>query len=275
MRVARLGSHISRVPRSVVTVGRFDGVHVGHQRVLAALGDAARNHGALSVVALRPLKHDVPALTSLRTRLRLLEAAGVQHVFMLTRGEGRDASSIARALGATALVDGGGRTGNGLVEVVPTVAIDGERVSSRRLCRLISLGHLDAALSGLGRRHSVEGRVVHGFHRGAPLGIPTANLRLRGVVLPPDGVYAVRACVGETELQGVANIGFNPTFGNTVRSVETHLLDFSADLYGRRLQVEFVRRLRGEQRFAGIDALLVQIKRDIASAREIFATIDG
>jgi riboflavin kinase/FMN adenylyltransferase len=207
-------------------------------------------------------------------RLRLLKATGVQHAFLLARGESGDASSIARALGAIALFDGGAPTGDAFVESVPSATIDGERVSSQRLCRLISAGDLDAAYSGLGRRHAVEGRVVHGFHRGAPLGIPTANLRLRGVALPPDGVYAVRARVGATELQGVANIGFNPTFGNTVRSVETHLLDFAADLYGRRLEVAFVRRLRGEQRFAGIDALLLQIQRDIASAREIFATID-
>jgi riboflavin kinase/FMN adenylyltransferase len=119
----------------------------------------------------------------------------------------------------------------------------------------------------LGRIPTIGGRVVHGFHRGAPLGIPTANLRVRGVHLPPDGVYAVRArCRGEW-CDGVANIGFNPTFGNRVRSVETHVLDFSGDLYGTWLEIGFIARLRGEQRFPDVQALLAQIRVDIAAAR--------
>ena len=111
---------------------------------------------------------------------------------------------------------------------------------------------------------------MHGFHRGGPLGIPTANLRVKGIQLPPDGVYAVRAHVGGASLNGVANIGFNPTFGNRVRSVETHLLDFDGDLYGQRLEIAFVARLRGEQKFPDVQALLAQIRSDIAAARRFF-----
>jgi riboflavin kinase/FMN adenylyltransferase len=133
-------------------------------------------------------------------------------------------------------------------------------------------GDLAGAARGLGRDHAVSGRVIHGHHRGGPLGIPTANIRVRGVQLPPDGVYAVRAGVEDREWRGVANIGFNPTFGNRARSVETHLLEFDGDLYGRRLAIAFVAHLRGERKFESVDALVAQIRADIAVARRVFGS---
>jgi riboflavin kinase/FMN adenylyltransferase len=139
----------------------------------------------------------------------------------------------------------------------------------------VARGDLAAAAALLGRPPSVGGRVVHGFHRGAALGIPTANLRVRDHQLPPDGVYAVRAWVGDAHLRGVANIGFNPTFGNRTRTVETHLLDFSGDLYRQRLDIALLARLRDERKFPDVPALLAQIRTDIAAARRWFEVHDG
>ena len=147
----------------------------------------------------------------------------------------------------------------------------GQGVSDKVVRAYLAAGDLTTAALALGRDYSVEGRIVHGHHRGAAIGIPTANLRIRGVQLPPDGVYAVRARVGGERLDGVANIGFNPTFGDRQRSVETHLLDFDRDVYGQRLEVSFVRCLRRERKFPDVRALIEQIRRDIDTARRLFA----
>jgi riboflavin kinase/FMN adenylyltransferase len=117
----------------------------------------------------------------------------------------------------------------------------------------------------------VAGRVVHGHHRGKTLGFPTANLRIADLVLPPDGVYAVRALVNAVPRQGVANLGFNPTFEEHERSLEVHLFDLHEDLYGRRIEVRFVRRLRDAVKFPNVQALAEQIARDAAAARQALA----
>ena len=147
------------------------------------------------------------------------------------------AGGARRARGSAAAAPAGGRLDDGGAAWKHGGAADQRRRDPRRARRAAIS---PAARAMLGRDAGVGGRVVHGFHRGGPLGIPTANLRVRGIQLPPDGVYAVRARVGGSALRGVANIGFNPTFGNQTRTVETHLLDFNGDLYGRRLEVAFV-----------------------------------
>jgi riboflavin kinase/FMN adenylyltransferase len=143
-------------------------------------------------------------------------------------------------------------------------------MASQALKEAVEAGDLATARDLCGAPYAVEGEVVHGFHRGASIGVPTANLRVRGMVLPPDGVYAV--CVsGECSGVGVANLGRNPTFGNDERSLETHIFDFEGDLYGKRISVGFVRRLRGERKFDGVDELVAQIRRDIDAARAVHA----
>jgi len=262
-------------PDWVLAVGRFDGVHLGHRGILDELRATAARMGASPVVALRVGDHVVPALTSLRRTLGLLDAAGVNQVMLLPRNDRRSAAAVARALGVASVIDGDALEREAGAQSPRGADLDREPVTSARLRALVASGDLDGARRGLGRWHAVDGLVVHGFHRGAPLGIPTANLSVRGIVLPPDGVYAVGAAVGQARLRGVANIGFNPTFGNAVRTVETHLLDFEGDLYGQRLEVAFRRRLRGEQRFPTVEALLAQIHRDVAAARALFDGVDG
>jgi riboflavin kinase/FMN adenylyltransferase len=261
-----------RRPR-VVAVGRFDGVHRGHQRVLGRLTALARARRAEAVIALcyEPPRGD--ALTNLRQRLALLGEWGVDWGVLLGRHDPTAPAAVATRLGATILVTGAAvaAAGEFAVERVEPVLHGGGPLSAPAVRDWIRVGDLASAERALGRPHAVEGPVVHGFHRGAALGIPTANLRVQRLALPPDGVYAVRACHRGVRRDGVANIGRNPTFGNATRSVETHLFDFSGNLYGERLEVAFIARLRGEQKFAGVDALVAQIRADMVAAREALA----
>lgn len=175
------------------------------------------------------------------------------------------AGTVLTYAGETTLVD---LTGVAGLDPLPAVEVDGVAVSSHALRQAVVAGDLRKASAMLSRPYSVAGRVVHGFHRGASIGVPTANLRVRGIVLPPDGVYAVEVDGGDLGV-GVANLGRNPTFGNHERSLETNIFDLDADLYGRRIEIGFVARLRGEQKFDRVEDLAAQIRRDIAAARRI------
>lgn len=292
-----------RTSGAVVTLGNFDGVHVGHQAVLARLAAHARR-SALPSVAITFHPHPASvlaperaplALTTLGQRLQLLSAAEVD-VVVLQRFSLPFARVDARSFVREVLVEllaartvvighstrfGHGREGNAErleamgrelgfdVEVVAPVHVDGRTVSSSAIRAAIDTGDLAVAARMLGRPHTVCGRVIRGHRRGVELGIPTANLRPRGLQLPPDGVYAVRARFADTWLAAVANVGFNPTFGGRERTLEAHLLDYEGDLYGKRLEVAFVDRLRGEIRFPDATALVRQIHEDIAAARRL------
>lgn len=256
----------------MVAEGEFDGVHCGHQRVLGRVVEWARDTDGEAVVLLHRVRGEALRLSDLRTQLERLAAAGIELVVMVRPTAAAAALERMRPV-AYAGARAPSRELPGMqVAAIQPVTVGGVPITSAGVRASIAAADLAGARAMLGRFPAVAGRVVHGFHRGAPLGIPTANIRVRGVQLPPDGVYAVRAAIGgavAAEICGVANIGFNPTFGNRVRSVETHLFDFAGDLYGQRLRIELVARLRGEQRFAGIDALLAQIRSDIATARKL------
>lgn len=310
MRVIRHLAHVAPPLRRVVlTLGNFDGVHRGHQAIVRrALDEARAVDGQVVVLTFHP--HPVAVLApkkaplllqSLHDRLTLLRDLGV-HVVVLQRFTPRFAALDPEAfirdyLGAHLemlhVVVGHnvsfGRARAGTVETLRTLgarhgfAVDavgpvtvGEaQVSSSALRRLIAAGDVRRARALLGRPFALRGRVVHGEQRGRTLGFPTANLHQRsGVLLPADGVYAVRARVDGGSLPAVLNIGVRPTFGVLRRTVEAHVLDFDGDLYGRWLSLELVERLRGEQRFPGIDALRAAIAADVARAREVLAQPD-
>jgi riboflavin kinase/FMN adenylyltransferase len=297
--------HLERIGRRfaspVVTLGNFDGVHCGHQAILGRTVAAAReSHGTAVAITFWPHPAQVlaparvtPLIMGLRQRLEAMAVCGVD-VVIAQRFSLRFAEITARdfvhrlikdRLRAQRLVVGHSvsfghrREGNaellkrlgaeiGLaVEVVEPVRVGDLIASSSSVRRALAVGDLDQAGRLLGRRHSVTGRVVHGHHRGRTIGFPTANLRVRVAMLPPDGVYAVRLRWRERWHPGVANIGFNPTFGNSERSVEAHLFDFEDDLYRQRVEIAFVLRLRGETRFATAEALKAQIEKDVAAAR--------
>ncbi|HEY6876452.1 MAG TPA: bifunctional riboflavin kinase/FAD synthetase [Polyangiales bacterium] len=295
---------------TVVTPGNYDGVHLGHRALLRAAREEAGEQ--LSVLALTFDPHPLhfiapdrapPLLTSLERRVDLLRAAGADRVVVQTFDRAFASLSpaafveevLVEQLRARVMVVGSDfrfgaqRAGDvemlralgaphGLrVRTVPPVSLDGEVVSSSRVRALVSQGDVERAARMLTRVHELERRVLHGQKRGRTIGFPTANLELSGLLAPADGVYAV--CVRVVDgapserMLGVANLGVRPTVSGG-RSLEVHVLDFAGDLYGRTLRVGFVARLRGEQKFAGLDELKAQIARDVEAGRNAIANCD-
>jgi riboflavin kinase / FMN adenylyltransferase len=294
--------------RTVVTIGNFDGVHLGHRAIIGRVTQRARELKAQAVAVTfepHPLKVlrpeiNLPLLTTPEQKLKLLEEAGLDAVVVLPFS--REFATIpAREFVIQYFCErlqvrevvvghdygfGRGREGNidllremgqahgFTVQVVWAVEAEGAVVSSSLIRALLRLGKVTEASRLLGRRYRVTGEVVRGKGRGAKLlGVPTANLRSVNELLPASGIYAVRVHRGGDIINGVANIGTCPTFDNQELSLEAHLLDFAADLYGETLEVEFAVRLRGEQKFSSLEALAAQIHRDIDHARGLLASM--
>jgi riboflavin kinase/FMN adenylyltransferase len=296
---------------SVVSVGVFDGVHLGHQAILAANVARARELELVpTVVTFRQHPKSVllgrapRTLTSLEHRLELFRRAGIEHTLALTFDEELRRISareftfgcLVEQLGARKFVLGFdskfGRDRQGTaeflktlgldVDVVPQVVVADRPVSSTAIREAVELGDLASAARMLGRPVALYGEVVHGDARGRTLGFPTANLDLHHELRPPNGVYAcfvrrMRARGDEDRAvrhSAVANIGVRPTIagaGSESVRVEVHLLDFDGELYGEYLELEFVACLREEQRFSGPEALKAQIALDVARAKELLA----
>lgn len=287
-----------------VAVGVFDGVHRGHAAVFRALRDAA---GDVPVCALTFGVHpsDVISpdttpllLATLERRLDLLEMAGLdavaviefdQDVRRLTPDE-FIATYLVEALNATTVSVGrgfrfgfgaegtvdtlrlAGRTEGFDVVETPIVDLHGTEVRSSSIRAAIATGAVELAARMLGRSFEIEGLVVEGDKRGRTIGFPTANITMPpGLVRPAGGVYAVRCSVDGVVMDGVSNVGTRPTFGGGPETIEVHVLDTTIDLYGKTLLVEFVDRIRNEQRFTSIDALVSQIEADVEVARVILA----
>jgi riboflavin kinase/FMN adenylyltransferase len=280
----------------------FDGLHRGHVAVLEALAGLAARLGGESVVVTFDT-HPMAVITgapprpilSLEQRLRLLEAHGVDAVVVLPFDAATRATTyedfvthlLVGRLGMVGLLFGYnsnfGHGGRGTIATVgplgrrlgfevveaPAFLLDGRPVSSTRIRDAIEGGDLAEAKHLLGRPVTLEGRVLRGDGRGRTLGFPTANVDTEGALAPPSGVYEVRAHIGATAWCAVANLGVRPTIpGATPQGsplLEVHIPGFSGDLYGERVRVEFVRRLRDEQRFASLEALAAQIRRDVAA----------
>jgi riboflavin kinase/FMN adenylyltransferase len=292
---------------SVVTIGTFDGIHLGHQGLFQRLkGHAGRLGRPAMLLTFEPMPReyltplDPPArLTSWRERWRLLCGTGLDSVCLLRFGErlrnlsGEEfANLLARELQAPAVVVGHdfrfGRHGEATaprlvasgerlgfsVDVVSPVTIDGERVSSSGIRAALARDDFEFARKWLGRPYSMRGRVVRGNQLGRTLGFPTANLRLERRRAPLAGIFAVRVR-GDSEvglsagLPGVASLGTRPTVNGVETLLEAHLFDFARELYGREIEIEFVAKLRNEERFADLGALTAQMHRDAAQAREI------
>lgn len=286
-----------------VTVGNFDGVHLGHRALVAAARRRATGGPAVAVT-FDPPPHVVlhpgpgpqrPPLTTLADRAALLHAAGADHVIILRTSPALLALSpeaffedlLARQLGAEAVVEGydfrfgRGRVGTnntlrelcaaaGLAfeEVSPVLHRD-EPVSSSRVRAAIVGGDVARAAELLARPYRIAGTVVTGARRGRTIGFPTANLGDVPTVLPGNGVYAVRALADGTMWPAAANVGPNPTFGEDARKIEVHLIGFSGDVYGKPMAVEFVEKLRDTRPFAGVNELVEQLKQDIEHAKRV------
>jgi len=294
----------------VATIGAFDGVHRGHIALVGSVVQQARRRDASSVVVtFDPHPEAVlrrmppPLLCDPQERDERLADLGVDHLVIepfdedlaaqtaelfvdrLTSDRRLEAlvmtaaSAFGRRRGGTlaAMQEFGSSQGFEVVEV-PQVRIGGDVVSSSRIRAEIGAARLRSAARLLGRRPAVTGTVVHGDGRGRTLGFPTANLAFAGpVALPPDGIYAVRVGIGgdlvrpDRCLDGVASLGVRPTFGVGGHVLEVYLLDLDEDLYDARMRVAFVRRQRGERRFASAEALVRQMRDDVSRARGVLA----
>lgn len=287
---------------SWLSIGVFDGVHRGHQEIINKLTAGAHEHGAPAVIitfAPHPASllagREIKLLTTLEERAEIMLGLGVDAVInmqftheLANKTAEEFITDAKRHLGLEKLLVGHdfalgkNRTGNldtlthlgtqlgYMVEEVKPVSFDDEVISSTLIRRAISEGNIQIANRKLGRAYSISGLVVPGDGRGRTIGIPTANLSIhKDKMLPAYGVYACRATVNETEYVAVVNIGLRPTFKqNPVEpSIEAHLLDCSEDLYGKKLSLAFVKRIRNEQKFTSIEALVLQIQADIQSAR--------
>lgn len=291
-------AELSDLPGPVhLAIGVFDGVHVGHQAVISA---ALAAPGTPVVVTFDPhpmlvLQPDrLPLrLTSARHQQRILHRLGVQHLLVISFNEevarqpaetfARALQSACRPLGSVAVGEdwtfGYRAQGNvallrslGIsVQAIPAVQLEGQVVRSTFIREAVSQGQLAHVARALGRPYSVLGVVQKGRHLAREWGFPTANLVPENELLPPDGVYAIHAQIGSRLLPGVANLGVRPTVESHpgVRQLEAHLFDFSEDLYGCELEVEFISMLRGEQKFPTFEALKEQIARDADAARTL------
>jgi len=287
---------------SAVTIGNFDGVHRGHQVLLRRVVEVAADAGVRAVAitfdphpaaVLRP-GSEPPILQTLDDRVAALKDAGVGLVVVLpftlelsrlTPLEFVDRVLVERLRTTSVIVGANFRFGHRAAgdvgalteageargfttEAVAVRDLDGIPLSSSAIRSRLADGDVVWVTRALGRPHRVTGEVVAGDGRGRTIGVPTANVVVdTALVLPADGVYAGHATVDGVAHPTVTNLGFRPTFEGTSRTVETHLLDFDEDLYGRQVTVSFVERLRGERRFDGIDELVAQIRGDIDAAR--------
>ena len=287
-----------------LTIGNFDGVHRGHQAMLSRLIEAAEDLALPAAVLTfdpHPREFFTPAsapprLSSLRGKLEAFAAFGVARAYIV-RFDSQFAAHTPQAfvddvlvgrLGARWVLVGddfrfGRRRAGDLatlrslarhfsVEAMRTVAIDGERASSSAVRDALGEADFAAAARLLGRAYTISGKVAHGAKLGRRLGFPTANLRLRRQ--PPfTGIYAVRVHgLGEVAREGVASLGVRPTVAHGGQPLlEVYLFDFDADIYGRRITVEFVQKIRDEARYPDLHSLSRQIQRDVARAREVFA----
>jgi riboflavin kinase/FMN adenylyltransferase len=288
-----------------LALGVFDGVHMGHRAVIStAQQAAARDGGSCGVVTfdphpirlLAPDRAPKQLLASLDHKARLLDEIGVDFLLALSFTRvlaALDAEIFVEQMVATGQVKsisvgedwrfGNGRKGDVsllramgerhgfAVNALPPVMHQGERISSTRIRQSIRDGAMANAAEMLGRPYGIEGIVVKGQELGRTLGFPTANVAFGEEQLPPDGVWAVRGRLGHVAWTGVANLGCRPTVNGTARVLEVHLFDHQEDLYGKLLEVEFVKSLRDEKKFASIDELRHQISLDAIAARDFFS----
>jgi len=289
---------------SVVCIGAFDGVHRGHRAVLERVRERAQNLHAVPVaVSFAPIPRtyfaEVPQLSSPREKIKALIDAGMERVLLL-RFNAALAAMTAEEFIARVLVErlasrevwigegfqfGHQRKGDltllqqvGVEDwftagVVPPLVADGERISSSRIRAFLAAGEFELAADLLGRGFAIGGHVVRGQQLGRKLGYPTANIRLGSRVAPIGGVFAVRVHgIGPEARPGVASLGVRPTITTASAKepvLEAHLFDFDGDLYGKRIEVEFVRKLRNEEKYPDLGAMVQQIDRDASAARKI------
>lgn len=293
-----------------VTIGNFDGLHLGHKAMLTRLQDVARARGLPScVLSFEPHPREffapdqAPArLSSLREKAECLQRLGIDrlHVFRFDRAfsaltaetfieqvlghtlqaryvlVGDDFRYGAKRAGDFALLKKAGESLGFDAEFLPTVEVAGERVSSTAVRNALAAGELEHAAHLLGRPYSISGHVVHGDKLGRDIGFPTANIQIKHNRPPLMGIFAVEVYgLNGEPLPGVASLGKRPTVKSpdAVPVLEVHLFDFDAEIYGRRVRVNFLHKLRDEEKYPDLDSLVAQIRRDVDNAKQYLAQL--
>ena len=294
---------------AVITIGNFDGVHIGHQALFHEVIEKAETIDGTSVAMtfdphpIRVLKQngDPPLITLYEQKVELIERTGIDvlicvpftKAFASISADQFIRNLLVEKIGMKAIVVGEdyrfGKNREGNLEMMRSYgpecgfevivahwikATKGftDRISSTRIRELIMDGHMAEAEKMLGRQYQIRGRVVTGRDRGGKLlGIPTANINLHDELCPKTGIYAVTVECRGNRYEGVANIGYSPTFEDHEFTVEVHILDFDDNIYGDMIRINFIQRIRDEIKFSAISELIDQIKKDIAAAREIFS----
>ncbi len=293
-----------KFPNPVLTIGNYDGIHIGHQKIIEKVARRAREiSGTPMLMTFNPhplsvLKPDTYTLliTPLHLKKKLIEARGIEVMLLVPFDAsfqsltpemfikdilvgslavkevfvGYDFKFGKGGTGNVEMLKQGARTHGFHFEAIEAITLNGERVGSNAIRKLIIDGNVEKATRFLGRPHMIEGLVVKGENRGKWMGFPTINLDTFFELVPKNGVY-----VTEVELKGrrkpaVTNIGFNPTFDGKKFLMETHILDFSGNLYGKEVAIYFHKRIRDEMKFSGIEELKERIAKDVFLAREHF-----
>jgi len=297
------------LPYPVLTIGNFDGVHLGHQSIFRLLTEKAGAKKGTSIVftfqphPLRVISPEKapPQLTTFKHKAELISSFNIDYLicvrftkeFSAIEAEDFVKDVLVNRIGIKEIFIGAnylfgkdrkgspmllkslGRKYGFNVTVVDELKIDGLVISSSRIRSFIMDGEVEKASRFLGRPYSVDGRVIEGTGRGRSLlHIPTANLTTQNELLPKNGVYAVMVDLEGRRYMGATNIGYNPTFKQKVVSFEVHILDFDRDILGKELRVFFIKRLRDEMRFKDADALTQQMRRDIEMVRGLLRDID-
>jgi riboflavin kinase/FMN adenylyltransferase len=305
MKIFKTSRALARVAKGpILTLGNFDGLHLGHRKIIAKVRERAGRLGSPSVVYTfepHPLKVVAPQKSPLlivdaEAKAALVDSLGIdfmviaeftkefaaKHPRAFVEDEivplrprevwvGHDFSFGKAKAGTVDYLRALGEEFGFSVHVRPAYMKGGEVVSSSRVRRLVSVGKLKEAASLLGRNFTMSGHVVKGRNVGKELGFPTATLETVAELMPADGVYAARVTVSGKRHGAVVNIGVAPTFGCKTRCVEVHILGFSGNIYGKKIEVEFVRRLRGERAFKSKEALITQIRKDSERAARVLA----
>ena len=294
----------ARLRCAVVTIGNFDGIHLGHQLIIRRLVEEARRENCPAIVisfdphpkmVLHPERRPFYLITSLEEKTRLLSALDVNTFILIpfsleyarttaeefVRGVLEERLHIRKIIIGHDYTFGRGKEGNEAflsafgkqlgfeVEVMNAVRVGETTVSSTRIREALLAGEVRLAASLLGRPYKLGGRVISGNRRGVLLGFPTANISPDKELIPARGVYAVDVLLEGIHRQGALSIGINPTFTDGKHSIEVHIIDFHEDIYGKTLDMLFIERLRDEIRFDSPEALIAQIEQDIAQVREI------
>jgi len=309
----KIFNHLDKISKpfknAVITIGNFDGVHIGHQALFHEVIETAETIGGASIAMTfephptRVLKQNghPPLITLYEQKAELIERTGIDVLicipftreFAALTAEQFIRDLLVGKIGMKTIVVGEdysfGKNREGNIDLLKSYAPKygfevivanwikmskgfADRISSTKIRELVTNGLMAQAEKMLGRHYQIRGRVVTGRDRGGKLlGIPTANINLHDELCPKTGIYAVTVECGNKHYKGVANIGYSPTFEDHEFTVEAHIFDFDDNIYGEKIRVNFIKRIRDEIKFANISELIDQINRDIAAAREIFS----